>query len=181
MKEVFDLADRIDEIETRFRKTSYVVRVGLLVLTMAMTIYYWSYNPCNTAADEMCRHENGLRVSEITSFCIRIFFMGAIAAQVLKLMNVSLFPTIAGLSVVLATGGYMFSNQLFNFITGMTLLLSQDIAVGDTVVLHLTARDETGPVTVENFRTFHLECISQPKQTRMFVPYTNILRIEKPM
>lgn len=179
MKEVWDLTEKLDKFEMRFRTTSYMVRLGLLVLTLVMTIFYWSYTPC-TNQGELCRHQNGMKVSEITTFCLRVFFVMAIVAQVLKLLNVSLFPTIAGLGVVLATCGYMFNHQLFDFVSGMTLLLSQDISIGDTVELHLSSRDETGRVVVQNFRTFHLECWSPSKRVRMFVPYSKIHRIAKP-
>ena len=171
---------RIHNAEMHFIKTSRSIRVGLLVVSLIFTVLYWTYSPCKGKNSDICRHDNGVKVSEITSFSIRFFLVLSLILQTLKIFNIPIYPTIAGVSVGAATIGYIFSNQLFDFIAGMSLLLGRDISVGDKVVLHLSSYEKTEPLRIVNFRTLHLECITLKKDTvHYFVPYTNILTFEK--
>ena len=165
---------------------NFLLRVILVVITAIITVQLWFYNPCRMSRGKdlmTCRAENGMLVSEITQIFIRVVLIVIICLQLLSMGKIPIIPLMGTIAVSAAAIGYVFMHQLHDFISGMLLMLSGNVEIGDSVVLDVAFVGKPSlSVVIQNFRPLYLEVVYQDKAENavsMFVYYSKILQIQK--
>ena len=149
-----------------------------------MSIQWWNYTPCkNTNKLSNCRAHNAVIVSQMVRLIGRFITICIITIQCFYLINKPIMPVLGTGAIVGATFGYIFLNQIYEVVAGMMLLFSNDIRIGDNVVLHIAFTDPSPPMKIENFHLLYIETSYQDKETqetqRLYAYYSKILQIVK--
>ena len=90
-------------------RINVLLRLVALLLSVAMTIQWWNYNPCKQNSDQKtCRAHNAVIVSQMIRIMGRIILISALILQVCHLFNRSVMPFLGTGAVLAATFGYLF-------------------------------------------------------------------------
>lgn len=152
------------------------VHIGLIVVLIILYFAIPSYFSC-TGSKEMCSHSRSITNMNLTFF--RSFIVTFIALQVMVICDMNIGPTLASIGVAMAALGYIFVDQLKDVITGMLLLYSNNINLGDMVQLQVGyASTLSAPMQITDFYTTTLVCREENNMFR-YIPYRRIVQYRK--
>tara|TARA_Y100000996_G_C22066346_1_gene455446 strand:- start:79 stop:435 length:357 start_codon:yes stop_codon:yes gene_type:complete len=111
---------------------------------------------------------------------IRSFLVTLIALQVMIICEMNIAPTLTSIGVAMAALSYVFIDQLKDVITGMMLLYSNNIKLGEMVQLQIGyAKSLSEPMQVTDFYTTVLACREKEDNMVRYIPYRQIIQYRK--
>lgn len=153
------------------------MHIGLIVLLIVVYLRIPLLFRC-TASGETCNHSHSITNMNLT--IIRSFLVTLIALQVMIICEMNIVPTLTSIGVAMAALSYVFIDQLKDLITGMTLLYSNNIRLGEMVQLQIGyAKSFSEPMQVTDFYTTVLACREENDNIIRYIPYRQIIQYRK--